>query len=127
VYLEVSSNLKTFKGFTNGQFKTWKINGIECCKFSSQLKTNAMAKLLKHTFDMKKMDGSKVNSAMLSAIFGTKDIQRLSKLTDSMLEGHPKYKLDLRLDNIRKNNLEIYRSLFKKSPAGGGKGKAKSS
>ena len=63
---------------------------------------------------MKKIRGSDINGTMLSVVFSTKEIKRLSKLSDSLLSGHPNYDASIRLDHIKENNLTIYRSLFKK-------------
>ena len=116
VYLQVNNNLASFKSITNTTFKKWKINDKDCKLFIAQFETKAMETLLTHITDIKKINESEAYNAMLRLVFATKEITRLSKLSNSLLANQPQCNVALRLENIKKHNLTIYRSLFKKGP-----------
>jgi hypothetical protein len=114
LYLEVNFNLAAFKGFSSADFNKWPVNSKECKAFARQLKTIAMKALLVSIADKKKINESKVYNSMLSLMFSVSELNRISKLTDKMLENQPNFNLPLRLKNIKEHNLLIYNSLFKK-------------
>ena len=115
VYGEVKKNLDNASEFKQGVFRTIAVNSPKCKEIAAGFSTTAMTDLYKKHSSIK---NKKKKEAIIDAL--DKSIQRINKfrtlteMSDKIVKIKPKTNIELRLRNIKQQQLALYNALFKK-------------